>query len=106
MPERRISVHKDREGQITAVSINPSLNSEPQLHELSVKNLEHAGKKEEFLFFRRGKALIHVTPEDVLDLRLMYKLGDNPDILADGFTEEMDLSKRVTKVPARKTKTY
>ncbi|HZQ29694.1 MAG TPA: hypothetical protein VFA93_01280 [Patescibacteria group bacterium] len=105
MTERPIFIHTNREGQIVGVSINPDLLSEPELHEFATRTLKHTAKKEELLFFRRGQGLAHVTPDDLLDLRLMFKLGDNPEILADGLTEEMDMSKRVTKVPARKTAT-
>lgn len=103
--KERISIHKDNEGEILGISINPAENSETQMHEFAVKNLKHAGKAEEFLLFRRGQGLIHVTPGDLLDLRLMYKHGDFPEIIAEGFLQELNNSKRVTKAPARKTQT-
>lgn len=103
MPERRVSMHVDRRGEVLGVSIDPDLHSEPQLDEFTTRTLEHGGIREEILLFRRGKGLAHITADDLHDLRLMFKHGDYPDVLIEGVSEEFRKSKRVTKKPAKTT---
>lgn len=97
MTERRISIHTNQEGRAVGISIDPSLHTESALEEIATRTLQHGANQEEILLFRRSSGLTHVTHEDLLDLRLMFRLGDNPQLIIDRVTEELKSSRRATK---------